>query len=64
MTLGYIPQPARYRALDAGEWYAEAIRLEAENRELRRIITAIVLWATWRAELLRYTRELAEERWP
>jgi hypothetical protein len=58
-----IPQPPGSRALDAGEWFAESCRLEAENRELRQMLTAVLFWLAEREELLSLARSQIARRW-
>jgi hypothetical protein len=64
VPLDYIPQPPGSRALDAGQWFAEAVRLEAESRELRRMLVVLLVWVAEREELLAFFHAEAARRWP
>jgi hypothetical protein len=42
----------------------DAIKLEEECRELRRILTGLLIWLSTRDELFTFASELANLRWP
>ena len=46
------------------EWFSIAVALDAENRQLRAWLTALILWATEREELLEFARDTIARRWP
>ena len=64
MTLDFIPQPPGSRALDAGEWFAHATRLEAENVALQQMIVALLWHLAEHDEIGDYGRTLIDQRWP
>ena len=64
MSVAYIPQAPGSTALDAGEWFAHATRLEVENAELRRIATVLLFWITRREHIYADAIERLEQRWP
>jgi hypothetical protein len=50
--------------IDAEEWFREACRLDAENRQLRRWLTNILILVATRDDLLAVGLEEIERRWP
>jgi hypothetical protein len=46
------------------EWFSIAVALDAENRQLRRWLTDLLIWISRRQELLEHARALADQRWP
>lgn len=46
------------------EWMAIALELDADNRELRRLLTSILLCVARREDLIAYARAEINRRWP
>lgn len=48
----------------AVSWLDTALVLDRENRELRAILTALLLAIAWNRDLLNYACARIDERWP
>jgi hypothetical protein len=56
------PAP-RTRALDAEEWFVAYCEVEGENRELRRMLTDLIIWVAQRDDLFAVIRRAIEAKW-
>jgi hypothetical protein len=59
-----LPQRSASRPDDPRRWFDEAVRLDAENRRLRTLMTSLLLAIAEHDELLEFGRRLIDRRFP